>query len=330
MKNGIYIYGFVRSSEPQVLEGISSPTSQVRMLPFKDIAAVVADSPFVVYSSLAKEDTIKALVSHQFVIEKVMTRITIVPVKFGTMVESEDDVYAFLEQGYPLISAELSKMAEKIELDVVASWDLSKILAALPRLNPQVQEKQKQIALKGGQASTEDKIALGKVIEQALQSEKARYQRMILQTLKRGSADMRLHTVANDEMILNAAYLVHGRDEEAFTEAINVLDRDLANTINFRVVGPLPVYSFSTIMLERIDPQKFEEARKMFGLDGEITDKTVRDGYHQLAHRSHPDTSNGADVPDFHAIHSAYRMLKDYTEKGLVHVGVYQWENDMA
>ncbi len=30
---------------------------------------------------------------------------------------------------------------------------------------------------------------------------------------------------------------------------------------------------------------------------------------------------------DFHLIHSAYRTLKNFSENGLVHVEVYQWEN---
>ena len=328
---GFYIYGFVSTGESQEFGdiGIGNTASKVLTLGFKDVAAVVSESPLVVYNSLAKEKTVKDLVTHQFVIEKVMERFTIVPAKFGTMVETGDEALAFLRQGYSLLRNELSKMEEKIEMDVVARWDLAKILAAISRHNPLVQEKQKELALKGSKASVEDKIALGKVIGQALQTEKARYQQLILQTLKEGAVDVRLHNVADDEMIFNAGFLVGKEGEKFFTEAINVLDRDLEDTVYFRVVGPLPVYSFSTILLERIDPRKFEEAKKVFGLDGEITDKTVRDAYRQLAQKCHPDRSSGTDTLDFHLVHSAYRTLKDFTEKGLMHVGVYQWENDI-
>jgi hypothetical protein len=331
MNNGFYIYGCVRSTEPQAFGniGIGTPASNVVTVGFQDIAAVVSTSPFVVYDSLAKEKTVKDLVTHQFVIEKVMERFTIVPIKFGTMTETRDEVIAFLEKGYPLLSNELSKMEGKIEMDVVARWDLPKILAALPRHHLPVQEKQQAIALKGSNASVEDKIALGMVIEQALQAEKARYQQLILHTLKAGAADSRLHNLASDEMIFNAGFLVEKKDEHLFTGAIDVLDRDLENAVNFRVVGPLPAYSFATILLERIDPRKLAAAKKLFGLDGEITEQAVRDTYHQLAQQSHPDKRGAADALDFHLVHSAYRTLKDVSEKGLLHVGVYQWENDV-
>ncbi len=336
MKNGgnnygFYIYGFVRTGEPQEFGdiGIGNPASKVQTLGLKDVAAVVSESPYMVYDSLAKEKTVKDLVTHQFVIEKVMQRFTIVPAKFGTMVETEDDGLAFLQQGYSLLSSELSKMEGKIELDVVARWDLPKILAAIPRLNPVVQEKQKEIVLKGSNVSIDNKIALGKAIEQALQTEKARYQQLILQALKEGAVDVRLHNLANDEMIFNAGFLVSKENEKSFTEAIEVLDRDLEDIISFRVVGPLPVYSFSTILLERIDPRTLEEAKKVFGLDGEITEKAVRDTYRHLAQKSHPDKSHSTDAADFHLVHSAYRTLKDFTEKGLMHIGVYQWDNNV-
>ncbi|MGB8343866.1 MAG: GvpL/GvpF family gas vesicle protein [Ktedonobacteraceae bacterium] len=331
MSNGFYIYGLVRSSEPQEFGdiGIGNPASPVLTVGFQDIWAVVSDSPFVVYDSLAKEKTIKDLVTHQFVIEKVMEHFTIVPVKFGTMVENADEVIAFLEKGYPLLSNELSRMEQKIEMDVVARWDMSKILAALPRHHLPVQEKQQEIALKGDRASVEDKIALGKVIEQALQTEKARYQQLILRALKAGAADARLHNLASDEMIFNAGFLVEKKDEHSFTGAIDALDRDLEDAVNFRVVGPLPAYSFATILLERIDPRKLAAAKKLFGLNGEITAQAVRDTYHQLAQQCHPDKRGAADALDFHLVHSAYRTLKDFTEKGLLHVGMYQWENDV-
>ncbi len=134
MKNGIYIYGIIKTSGPQELGdiGISNKdVPDVLTIRFKDIAAVVSHGPLMTYDSLAKEQVVKDLVIHQFVLEKVMTRFTIVPIKFGTMVETKDEVSAFLENGYVLLSNERGKMEGKIELDIVAWWELPKILAAI-------------------------------------------------------------------------------------------------------------------------------------------------------------------------------------------------------
>ncbi len=117
-----------------------------------------------------------------------------------------------------------------------------------------------------------------------------------MQTLKQETVDACLHGLASDEMIFNAAFLLEKKNEEFFTQTVHSLDHKLENAVNFRVVGPLPPYSFSTILLERIDPDRIEEAKKIFGLKGEITDKIVRDAYHQLAQKCHPDKNSGEDL----------------------------------
>ena len=188
MSDGIYVYGIIKTGDAQEFGtiGIGDQATAVLTVGFKDVAAVVSRSPLMVYDSLAREKTVRDLATHQFVIEKVMQRFTILPVKFGTMLETEDDVITFLKKGYMLLGDELRKMAGKIELNVVASWDVQKVLAVLYRDNARLQKKQKDIAMQSDTVSLEDKIALGRLVEQTLQAQKTRYHRVILQTLEAG------------------------------------------------------------------------------------------------------------------------------------------------
>ncbi|MDQ2715541.1 MAG: GvpL/GvpF family gas vesicle protein [Chloroflexota bacterium] len=339
MKNGIYIYGIIATSnqdtdhrgavyKPVGTIGIGNEATEVVTIGFQDIAAVVSSSPLMVYDSLTKEKIVKDLVTHQVVIEKVMEHSTIIPVKFGTMVETEEEVATFLEQGYPLLSNELRKMEGKIELDVVASADVPKILASISRQHREIRQKRAEIATKGAQVSVEDKISLGQLTVQALQTQKASYYERTLHTLQQEALDTCLHELPQDEMILNAAFLLDKQHEESFTQCVKSLDRTLENTVNFRVVGPLPVYSFATILLERIDPRRLAEARATFGLQGEITHKSVLDTYRHLAQRYHPDVGSDADSATFQRIHAAYRTLKTWLDHGCMHIEVYRWEKD--
>jgi hypothetical protein len=333
MKNGIYIYGIIKTLEPQDFGEIGigdTAASRVLTIGVKDIAAVVSRSPLTTYDSLSREMVVKDLATHQLVIEKVMQRFTILPVKFGTIVETENDVLPFLERGAHLLNNELDKVKGKIEQDVVAWWDLPKILATLSRQNEQIQARQLEIALKGEQASTEEKILLGQLIAQALKSEKARYQQVILQTLKQETVDVCWHEVTGDKMILNTAFLLEKQKEPAFDTAIHSLDQRLENTVNFRVVGPLPPYSFSTIVFKKTDPASVEAAKKTLGLTGDFTERTLRDAYHQLAQKYHPDKTGGeASAEEFQQIHDAYNTLKDFIEHGLIHIEVYRWQEEM-
>lgn len=339
MQDGLYIYGIMNSGDSQDFGeiGIGDRASQVLTIGYEGIAAVVSRSPLVVYDSLAKERTVKDLVSHQYVIEKVMLGCTIIPVKFGMMVESEEDVVAFLKTGYELLNDELSKMEGKIELDVVATWELSRILPVMLRSDRRIREKQRDIAAKGAAVAIEEKIELGTFVEQALKAKKAEYCELIGQRLKEEVDDVCLHELANDEMIFNGAFLLAKQHEGAFQEAVTSLDRAMEDTVHFRIVGPLPVYSFATIVLERVDVGRFEEAKKTFGLSGEITEQKVRDAYRRLARTCHPDGAarlsggRGKEAANlnFHALHAAYRTLEQVIEHGLTHVSVYRWEKDV-
>ena len=50
-QHGIYIYGIIKTGDPQEFGeiGIGNKASQVLTVGFKDLAAVVSKSPFVVY-----------------------------------------------------------------------------------------------------------------------------------------------------------------------------------------------------------------------------------------------------------------------------------------
>lgn len=331
MKNGVYIYGIISGANSQQFGaiGIGNEAAPVVCIGYQDLAAVVSHSPLVVYDSLTKEQAIKDLITHQSVMEKVMERCTIMPVKFGTMVETEEQVVKFLEKGHALLSSELPKIEQKIELDVVASWDLVKILVELSQQHSEIQQKQNELALRGGNVSLEDQVALGTLIEEALHTKKLETQRLILQKLSGEGVAVCQHETVIDDMILNAAFLLDKQQEEAFQQLVHSLDQELAQTVNFRVVGPLPPYSFATVLLENIDARTLEEAKATLGLKEEITEKTLHDTYHQLAKKSHPDTKKEEETLHFHRLHTAYNILKNFIEHGLMRVELYQWQKDV-
>ena len=331
MKRGISLYGVIKASELKEPEKIgigNNAVPDVMTIRFMDIAAVASWNPLVAHDSETREKIVKGLAIHQFIVEKVMAQCTILPIKFGTMLETEEDVMVFLTNGYTLLRSELDRIEGKMELDVVANWQLSKAIQELSRHNSQIQEQQQNLARQGNKVSVEDKIKLGRSIERALNAEKAEYHQTMLQALKPGMEDVCLHDLVNDEMIFNAAFLLEKRNEEYFYTNIDTLDRTLEGNVNFRVVGPLPPYSFSTVLLKRIDPASIEEAKRTLGVTGELTDEVIRDAYHQLAKAYHPDKQGGANSQEFQLVHDAYNTLKDFLEHGLIYPAFYQWRQE--
>jgi hypothetical protein len=332
MPNGLYVYGIIQTSEPREFGQIgigNGADSHVLTRGFRDIAAVVSHSPLMVYDSLSKEKVIRDLAMHERVVERVMSRFTVLPVKFGTMVEAEDQLLEFLEKGYARLRNELKKAEGKVELDVVATWEVPEILAMLARRNEHVRETQQRIAARGEQVSVEEKMMLGQVIGQALQNERKRCQQLIVQDLKQEVTDMCLHDLASDEMIFNAAFLLEKQQQRAFDNTVHALDQKLENVVYFRVVGPLPPYSFSTVLFKKLNLGAIEEAKKTLGLTGELTDEALRDAYYRLAKEYHPDKTGEETSAEFQAIQDAHRILRNFMEDGLLHTEIYRWKEDV-
>lgn len=120
--DGRFIYGFISANEQKNLGCAGIEGGEVHTLPYQDIAAVVSDTPIIQFDSLPKESLLRNLAVYQSVIEKVMETYHIIPMKFGTMVQGEEELERILEKGYGQINTNLKKMENKIELDVAALW----------------------------------------------------------------------------------------------------------------------------------------------------------------------------------------------------------------
>lgn len=331
MESGIYIYGIIRTDTIQQFGKIglkNQEPAEVITLGVKNIAAVTSRYSGRDYNAQKKEEIIKDLVVHQAVLEQVMKRFTVLPVKFGTVAETESAVKAFLEDGYTLLSHELSKAEGKIEIDVVARWEMPKVLASLSAHNEQIRNIQQGIAAKGVDAKTEDKMLLGRTVEQALQQEEVRVQRFLLDLLKKEAVDVTVQELENDEMVLNAAFLLERENEDRFYTAIQAGDEALESLINFRIVGPLPLYSFSTVLLEKRDPQRIEEAKKVLGLTGKVTDKALRNAYYQGAKHFHPDSASQDAPHEFSRLREAHQTLKDFLDHGWISIEIRRWQEE--
>jgi len=141
---------------------------------------------------------------------------------------------------------------------------------------------------------------------------------LILEALKKDAEDHHVHSIMDDSMIMNNAFLI-GKDKyKNFEEKINQLDRYFQNRINFRIVGPLPPYSFSTFEVMKVGFSELNEAREMLGLGKETTPLEIKETYRDLTKKLHPDKFSGDPEAQkrFEKINKAYHMLSEYCQEG--------------
>ena len=315
--DGKYIYGFVSTNERQSLGFMGIDRGEVSIFPCQDVSAVVSDLPFTPFSSLPKETLILNLAVYQAVIERVMKDCDIIPVKFGTMIEGEEELKMVLKNGNGQISENLKQMEGKIELNVAAVWsDFETVLKEIGE-EKAVKRLKEEAASKAPDEVFAVKISVGKLVKESLDKRKEECASFILDVLKKEAEDHRPHAMMDDSMIVNTAFLINKDKQTVFEKKVEELDSHYQDKINFRIVGPLPPYSFSTFEITKVAFTELNRAREMLGLGKEFAPVEIRDTYWALTKKFHPDKFPGdSEVQErFEEITKAYKMLTDYCQE---------------
>jgi hypothetical protein len=290
---GKYIYGIIIGSADITLgvRGVGG-ASLMYAIAHQDLGCVVSNYFGKEFSSMSKEELAPCLLAHQVVVEQVMTKHTVLPVKFGTILATSDEVCELLSQGYSQFFFTLVWIQDKVEVDVVAAWDRGQVLPEFGT-EPEIVPAKKAIASKPEQQTQPERIHQGQMGKASMDRRRDDYWERIISFLKPVSIEVQPNPLVSDDMVINVAFLVERANLEAFDNRVRQLNDLFYNQINFRIIGPLPPYSFTTVEVTRPSPEKIEEARQLLGLGEVISELEVKKAYRHLAAETHPDRRPG-------------------------------------
>ncbi len=280
------------------------------------LTAVVSPSPVRAYRSMKRDELVPYLVAHQAVIEQVMQRHTVVPVKFGTSAQDVGEVQKILHWGRTQLEAALESMEGKIELDLVAlRMDLNPVLEMIAE-DEEIRRQKAAIAGRPPEETFHERVKLGLLVKARLDLVRTELAAEIVEALKPLASVLCPHAVADDRMILNVAFLVDRAKEGAFGDALDAMNGRYADAIHFRCVGPLPPYSFCTVQIRRFAFAEIDQARRLLSLGERLTLQDIKGAYRKLAQRRHPDKVGQGSDGGFEEVAEAYRLLADYCQQG--------------
>ena len=160
---GKYVYCIIRSDRQRDFGAIGIGGGQkVFTVAYQDLAAVVSDTPIVIY-----DPTRENVLAHEFVNETVMREHTVIPMSFGTVFRSEDDVSELLRSTYQAFSDVLEKMQDKIEFGLKVLWDREKVVASLERENDEIRRLKDEISRHTSSSTYFARMQLGRLIDRA-------------------------------------------------------------------------------------------------------------------------------------------------------------------
>jgi hypothetical protein len=310
-KIGKYIYGVINSNVVN-----SSETSDCAYsVSFQDIAAVVKDSEIVDCSRMPRDMLARLLVSHQQLIEKVMTMHTIIPMRLGTFAQSDEEVKEILASGYRTIKDIFGRAKDMVEIDVAAT--LSDFNSFMQEISEEVEIKQLKQSLlsKKGGVTIDDQMEVGVLVKKHLDKRKTDYAGRIHAALSVVCDSFKPHDLMDDKMVLNTAFLLNQNKQNDFERKVEEINNEFKEKFNFRCVGPLPPYSFYTLEIKKAQFEEIDWAKKTLGLKNDfITAVEIKKAHRRSALTCHPDKNQ--DTPDieqkFNEMTRAYKILLDY------------------
>jgi len=242
---GKYVYCIIESSDPLRFGpiGIGADPSDVYTVHYRTLAAVVSDAPLEVFDS-----TRENVLAHERVNETVMREHTVIPMSFGTIFKTREDIVELLRSAAEAFGDVLDKMQNKLEFGLKVLWDRDQAVREVENEDEDISRLKKEISGQKGPTYFA-RMQYGRLIDSALQARSERYVADILEQLREVSVASRINKPIGDKMIMNAAFLISRDQETAFDAKVKSIASRF-DKLTFKYTGPWPPYNFVNIRLK--------------------------------------------------------------------------------
>ncbi len=244
---GIYLFCGIQLTEEEdfgkaEIEGEETDLFTIR---YKDAAMVAAEVPMKIFHPNRQN-----LMMHQQTVSKVMEKNdTVIPISFGNVFKTEDDIKVLLENLYPQFEKLFPAIKGKIEvgLKVIGSkeWLEEKV-----NENPQVGKMSSSVKGKSEAAGYYERIKLGGIAQKVFEDLQNELKAEVFTPLQEASEAAKANEPTGETMLLNAAFLIDRDKEQQFDEKVNEAYEKWKDKVKFHYSGPWPAYNFVNIRLK--------------------------------------------------------------------------------
>ncbi len=237
----LYVYGVVGGDQPlPAAAGIDE--QPVRLLSEDGVGAIVSDvqqpSP-----ALGRG----ALTAHGRVLEMLIASRTVLPMRFGVVMEGAEAVReGLLRPHRDALLAQLERLDGRVELTLRATYEEAPLLREILAEEPQIRAMQAAAKRAGGGAYM-DRIRLGELIAAAVDARRRRDAEQIMARLTPLAEDFQVSEPRHERMALSASFLVARDGIAEFDAAVEDVGQQQHVRMRLRYTGPLPPHSFVTL-----------------------------------------------------------------------------------
>jgi len=251
-KSCLYVYCITPSIRDRELQLRGIDGNEIRVIPFKDICAIVHNSPPLPYKSDSYKTVSGWVMAHHHIIEEVY-RIsgTVLPMAFNTIIEAGkksaiENLFSWMEDNYDTLKTKIDFFRGKGEYGVQVFWNPGVFIKKLTVESTEIASMEKEIASKPRGLAYMYRRKLERLITRKMENIQRenfeKFYRALKPHVERVKIEKAKKSGDDSSMLMNLSCLLDKSGVVEFQtklENINSLEG-----IHVRLVGPLPPYSF--------------------------------------------------------------------------------------
>ncbi|MEV1287526.1 GvpL/GvpF family gas vesicle protein [Micromonospora sp. NPDC049679] len=240
---GYFIYGVVPSDvEPtEDARGLGDPAAPVTVVTHGEVAALVSE--IGLDRPLGRPDD---LVAYKQLLDGTAVEAPVLPIRFGTVLESRDAVTELLSAAHDDYLAALNELDGRVEYVVRGRYVEQAVLTEVLAENPEAEELRQQLRGAPENSSMDLRMRLGELINEGVEARRAADTDRLVDALTAVSVASVLRPPTHEQDAAHAAFLVETERRAEFEEAVERLaDDEWSGRVNVKMLGPLAPYDFA-------------------------------------------------------------------------------------
>jgi hypothetical protein len=238
----VYVYGIIPSDVTldRELAGVGDPQGTVEIVPCRDVAALVSE-----LSDPSSLGTVRDLTVHTSTLDSTASAVPVLPMRFGTIMESKDAVISdLLSANHDVFAAALGELDGCAQYIVKGRYLEEEILREILAENSQAARLRDWIREQGGASAQGDRIQLGEIVSHAIAVKREHDTREAAARLEGGCESSLIRPPRHERDAVDIAVLVRAEALDWLKRTVGALAEKWSGRVDLRLLGPMAAYEF--------------------------------------------------------------------------------------
>jgi hypothetical protein len=251
MSEHLYIYGITRAGEaPSIASSaVLEADNPILSLTFGDFAVIASR-----IGVLTVDATRRNMLAHTRILERAMEAATVLPVRFGMIVDNEAILAARIASHTPRLTSAMKEIEGRIEVGIRLAFADGVMTKEIGEGRADLRRKSEALARRNPNETYYERIDLGREVEAAMQAKRKFEADRIVGLVQPFAVKLEKLGISDDAGFLNLALLVETAKAADLAALVEALDQEAPGRFSIRYTAPVPPYNFVRILLD--DPAK--------------------------------------------------------------------------